>query len=74
MNNMPIPKMIPVTSSHIVSIGHDGENLYIQFKDGALYIYYKVPQAIYQNMMAAESKGSILHRMIDKAYRYERLE
>lgn len=71
---MAIPEMIPVVSSHIVSIGYDGENLYIRFKDGALYIYYSVPQTVYRDLMSAGSKGSFLHRMIEKVYQYKRLE
>lgn len=71
---MAIPEMVSVVSSHIVSIGHDGENLYVRFKDGALYVYYSVPQSVYLNMMTVESKGSFLHRMVEKVYRYKRLE
>lgn len=56
----------PVTSSNLVSVGYDPETqtLEIEFKEGRVYQYYKVPVEIYQGLMAAGSKGSYFYSHI----------
>ncbi len=59
-----------VASSTILSIGYDGpaETLEVEFKSGGIYQYYNVPEYIYQEFMAADSKGKFLHVYIKPAY------
>lgn len=62
-----------VTSSNILSIGYDPENmiLEVEFTTGAVYQYYDVPQIIYDGLMAADSHGTFLSAYVKKGgYRY----
>lgn len=63
-----------VTSSNIVSIGYDPatETLEVEFKRG-VYQYYNVPESIYQQMMASESKGKFLSVYIKPMYPFSRI-
>ena len=63
-----------VTSSNIVSIGYEPttETLEVEFKSG-VYQYYNVPELIYQQMMASESKGKFLIVYIKPVYPYSRI-
>lgn len=62
----------PVESSNVVSIGYDPNSmtLEVEFKDGAVYQYFDVPEAIYQELMQASSIGQYMHNSIRNAYRY----
>lgn len=44
----------PVKSSQVVSIGHDGEALEIEFKGGSVY-RYPAPEEIYRKLLAADA-------------------
>lgn len=62
-----------VTSSNILSIGYDPDNmiLEVEFTTGAVYQYYDVPQGIYDGLMAADSHGTFLSAYVKKGgYRY----
>lgn len=62
-----------VTSSNILSIGYDPDNmiLEVEFTTGAVYQYYDVPQSIYDGLMAADSHGTYLSAYVKKGgYRY----
>lgn len=62
-----------VTSSNILSIGYDLDNmiLEVEFTTGAVYQYYDVPQSIYDGLMAADSHGTFLSAYVKKGgYRY----
>ena len=43
--------MIPVVSTDLASIGHDGQNLFIRFNSGATYIYSNVPESIFRELL-----------------------
>jgi|TARA_B100000749_G_scaffold39746_1_gene27204 hypothetical protein len=77
----------PVVSSNIKSIGYDSNSkiLEVEFTNMSVYRYYEVPEDVYEELMAAESKGSYLHRKIKGSnekgrslpyglYRYEQIE
>jgi hypothetical protein len=66
---------VNVDSSHIRAIGYDSDNaiLEIEFKDGAVYEYYEVPQYVYDEFITADSHGKYAHKNIYKVYRYERI-
>lgn len=46
--------------------------LTVEFKNGGTYNYYDVPQAVYDQLNAADSKGQFLARSIKGAFRYAR--
>jgi hypothetical protein len=63
---MGSPDMEFVDSSNIEQIGYSPEDqeLHVRFKSGELYVYAGVPEAIYAELMAADSKGSYLNRTV----------
>ncbi len=69
-----MPKMIPVQSSNLVAVGYEPASmkLYIQFHDGA-YVYYDVPQHIFEGLMNAASHGKYHAAYIRNSFPYHRL-
>lgn len=65
----------PVRSSNIASIGYDasGSILEVEFVTGAVYQYYKVPQAVYEGLMSASSHGTYLVRYVKDVYQYREM-
>lgn len=59
-------EMIPVSSSNHVAAGYDSNQatLRIEFKNGNIYEYYDVPQYIWDEYLAADSKGKYAHQNI----------
>ena len=79
INNIPV--MDEVSSSNIHSIGYDydDEELFVRFLDrnkdaGPLYVYYDVPEYVYEELMGAPSHGHYLATRIKWIYNYERLD
>ena len=68
-------EMIPVSSSNIAAIGYDSERaeLRIEFTTGSLYEYYEVPQYVFDEFLAAESKGGYANEKIYKEYNQQRI-
>ena len=64
-----------VSSSSISSIGYEGttSTLEIEFSDGAIYQYFDVSQAVYDELMSASSHGQYLAHQIKGHYRYARV-
>ncbi len=66
-----------VESSNIRSIGYDpaSQVLEVEFNYGHLVYQYKgVPAEIYEQLMAAESKGKFLNSAIKSVYDYETVD
>jgi len=63
---------ISVTSSNVESIGYDigSETLEIEFKNGATYQYFDVPE---NELEHADSVGGYLASRIKGTYRYSRV-
>lgn len=59
-------EMTPVISSNIQAVGYDQEKkqLHVQFNGGAVYIYAEVPKEVFDELMAAESKGKFINSQI----------
>lgn len=59
-----------VDSTTVLSIGYEptSSTLEVEFKNSGLYQYYNVPEPIYQQLMASDSKGKFLHTYIKPAY------
>lgn len=47
--------------------------LYLEFHSGERYRYFKFPPELYQDFLAAESKGTYFARSIRNHFRYEQL-
>lgn len=64
-----------VDSSTVLSVGYEPttSTLEVEFKTGRLYQYYNVPEPIYQQFMASDSKGKFLHAYIKPAYPYSQV-
>jgi len=62
-----------VTSSAIASIDWEEstERLAIAMKDGSVLVYSEVPQGIYEDFVAAGSKGGFFNREIRDRYPFE---
>ena len=61
----------PVTSSNVVAIGYDPGTLTleVEFKNGAVYQYFDVPETVYQELMRAGSIGQFIYTNIRNNYR-----
>lgn len=59
-----------VDSSTVLSIGYEptSSTLEVEFKNGGVYQYYNVPESIYQQLMASDSKGKFMNAYIKPAY------
>jgi KTSC domain-containing protein len=62
-----------VQSSNIKAIGYENETLEIEFLNGSVYQYFDVQQNIYDEMMAAESKGKYLAQNIKGRFRFSKV-
>lgn len=47
--------------------------LTVEFRNGGTYDYYDVPQAVFDHMKAAPSKGQFLAQNVKGRYRYARV-
>ena len=68
--------MIPVESSQIKSVGYDSElkALYIEFKTGAVYVYYDVVDTHYKMLCTPTiSAGSYFAKEVKPFYEYAKL-
>ena len=62
----------PVQSSNIISVGHDGTNLYVNYKSGT-YKYENVDKTLYESLLNSESKGKFMNEHIKGKYSYSRI-
>jgi hypothetical protein len=70
---MPDITMHPVKSSNVKAIGHDGENLIVDFLNGRAYRYLGVPESILMDGLGAISVGKWLNTAIKPVYAAEAL-
>lgn len=63
-------EMIPVRSSAIRAVGYDPDSMRMQirFAQGDTYTFCRVPQHIYDGLLAAGSKGAYYDRYIRDRY------
>ena len=55
--------MQPVGSSNVIAVGWADGTLAIEFKGGT-YRYSDVPETVFDELLASESKGSFVHQNI----------
>lgn len=77
MNQREVQVMIErnwVACSNITSIGYDARTMTVEVEvhGVAVYQYYNVPPGLYDQMMQATPKGSLLKTYIKNAYPYSR--
>lgn len=70
MSWIPTPE-----SSNIAGFDYVKERqiLIVEFKDGARYNYFDVPEQIFEGMQNAASKGQYLAQHVKGVYRYARV-
>ncbi len=69
------PPWALVTSSEIDAVAYDsaGKRLRIRFRSGAIYEYDGVPSVVYEELLAAPSKGRYFSEYIRPDYPYRRV-
>jgi len=67
-------ELAPVDSSMIYAVGYDAatSTLDVVFHNTGVYRYSGVPKALYEGLLAAESKGSYMQSHIIDFYPYTR--
>jgi hypothetical protein len=65
-----------VESTTLRSAGHDAHAavLELQFRNGAVYQYFLVPQSVYRNLLASPSQGGYFNQNIRGRYPYQRVQ
>ena len=64
----------PLNSTSVKSAGYAEGILEIEFQDGSVYRYFKVPSEVAQSFMASESKGHHFVTFIRGHYEFEKAE
>lgn len=59
-------------SSNVAAIKMDGNNLYVRFNDGSVYVYYEAG-FLFEEMANAESAGSFVHQRLKGKFDYAKL-
>jgi hypothetical protein len=69
-------KRIPVESSSLASVGYDREisTLEVEFRNGGCYQYFAVPQRVFEQLMAAPSKGAYVTEHIKARFPFRRVD
>lgn len=69
-------KLVHVDSDVIEAVGyhHKTRTLELHFRSGAVYRYARVPAAIFDELMAADSKGRCFRERVRGRYDYWRVE
>jgi hypothetical protein len=64
-----------VRSSNIKSIGYNEitRSLEVEFNNGTIYEYYKVPKEVHDLLMTSASHGKYLNQYIKKKYAFKRV-
>jgi hypothetical protein len=72
----PEPTATPVISTLLESVRYDASqsDLYLRFRDGKQYIYSQVPPAIYEDLLAAESKGAYFNHCIRSSFPFVQIQ
>lgn len=67
--------MVAVNSSSIEMIGYaeDTKELFIQFRNGGMYVYERVPAWVHAALMQAESRGNYLNTEVKPNHAYRQV-
>jgi len=73
MSQTESPRMC-VVSSMLASVAYSIDaTLDLEFRSGATYRYFAVPQTLFQGLIAAKSKGAYFNRNLRNRFPYQRL-
>ena len=64
--------MPAIASSAIEWTGWRGHRLTIGYRGGEAYDYFDVPEDVYRDFLAANSKGQFVNFVIKPRYRFEK--
>jgi lysyl-tRNA synthetase class 2 len=67
---------VQITSSNLKSatFNTEDENLLVEFNNGSIYEYEKVPWSIFTKLRMAESQGKFFNSDISKKYKYKKVK
>lgn len=67
-------KSVDSTALSRVKYDKTDNTLTVEFKDsGSVYVYYDVPESVYNSLLAADSIGSYFYYNVRDTYTYKRL-
>ena len=68
-------ELIPLKSSliHSVAYNSDYNSLQINFHQGSIYVYYNVPESVFEQLISAESAGRFYNQQIKGEYESEKI-
>jgi len=67
-------RQVSVESSLLSSVTYSSSaTLQLHFRKGAIYQYFAVPPAVFEALLAAESKGAFFNRHIRDRFQHQRL-
>jgi len=72
-----LPTLQPVDSSVLEAVGYNGQtqSLYVRFvRPPGVWVYHDVEQAVFDALMASDSKGDYFNRVIRENYRQSSLK
>ena len=66
---------IPVSSSNLKSVGYDPDRriLEVEFNNGDVYQYDRVPASVYRDLMSAGSHGTYFSAYVRYNYSYRKI-
>lgn len=66
----------PVDSSSVRGIGYEEDRkvLYVQYVDGEVYEYFKVPRSAYVDLLSAKSVGWSVNKRIRPCFNYRKID
>jgi len=67
-------EMIPVDSSQIAAIGHEGSTLTVQFKNGAVWHYAGISAEVFKLLEGADSVGKFFNSAIKPHHKATRIK
>jgi hypothetical protein len=67
-------KLHSVESSTLTTVAYDSnlETLQLQFRDGSIYSYSRIPAKIYEALLSAPSKGTYFNSNIRGKFAHQR--
>jgi len=72
---MNLPEMKSVESSNLSSVGYNEETseLFVQFKNGGIYMYKDVPANVHAELISAESVGKYFNAHVKSGFTYAKV-
>jgi hypothetical protein len=70
----PKVAMPSINSSALIYVHHDKNGLAVRFRGGNAYLYVGVPKRLYDEFMAAPSRGQFLNTRIKPRYPFVKLD